>query len=341
MTTPRPFLRWDPVIEPAVVPRHAYTEGESLQRLVVRSGVDGPAAPGGLEVTIVAAGGLRRGDDRRAPDRWISPGATTASGTWRRPRPASSRPSCTACSTPRSARGSAAAVRAALAVALREAGTFLDTTVADLDEPRAARCRSPASRSTSRRRRRCRCTPTPEELPRGEPPTPGQYVAHDVDELVVPYLPDPLAAGVSLIFPDAGKDHRLTGLLAVEGTTLRYPGDWPEPRPYRLVLAAGDELGAVVDGTELRITRAARRAAARCACRRASTAPRSICSGCGARCRRCCAQLDILAEAAADGWFWWLTPSVEMTPGARGAQAGRGAAADDPGARSAPTSTPR
>ena len=39
ITPLRPFLRWDPVQPPVVVTRHAFSAGESLRQLVVRSGV--------------------------------------------------------------------------------------------------------------------------------------------------------------------------------------------------------------------------------------------------------------------------------------------------------------
>ena len=37
---------WDPVVEPAVVPRHPYTEAESQLTLVIRSGVAVPDPTG-------------------------------------------------------------------------------------------------------------------------------------------------------------------------------------------------------------------------------------------------------------------------------------------------------
>ena len=49
VTPPRPFLRWDPVPPPVVVPLTAFTEGESLRVVVVRSGVT--QDPVTLEVT--------------------------------------------------------------------------------------------------------------------------------------------------------------------------------------------------------------------------------------------------------------------------------------------------
>ena len=49
VTPLRPFLRWDPVPPPVVVPLTAFTEGESLRVVVVRSGVT--QDPVTLEVT--------------------------------------------------------------------------------------------------------------------------------------------------------------------------------------------------------------------------------------------------------------------------------------------------
>ena len=52
VTAPRPFLRWDPVLEPVVMPRHEYSAAESLLTLVIRSDVEGPAADG-VTMTVV------------------------------------------------------------------------------------------------------------------------------------------------------------------------------------------------------------------------------------------------------------------------------------------------
>lgn len=309
VTTPRPFLRWDPVIEPAVVPRYAFTEGESMLRVVIRSGVVGPAAAGGLDVTIIPPAAYAaevlaahpalelawRADSQRhlAPPK-TSQFEAELHGMFDAAIGASS----------------AAAGRAALAAAVRESGTFLDTTVAALDAP-GQRVAQPGVTFHVSPTAEAPTHETPDDLPRGEPLTPGQYVAHDVDQVVLPYLPDPLAAGVSLTFPDAGH-HRLSGLLAVEGTTLRYAGEWPEVAPFRLVLEAGNQLSAVVEGTEVRISvppgELLRMRLSSCL-DRASLDLLGLWRSLPAVIRA----NEVVAEAAADGWFWWLTPSVELT----------------------------
>ena len=66
ITTTRPFLRWDALVEPVVVPRFAYSEAESQLRLVIRSGVT-QGAPGDPDLTITPPGRLRRRHLGRAP----------------------------------------------------------------------------------------------------------------------------------------------------------------------------------------------------------------------------------------------------------------------------------
>ncbi len=101
-------------------------------------------------------------------------------------------------------------MRTALAVALRESGTFLDSTVADLASP-GVRVQQPGIAFHTSPTAEDPSASTPDDHTRGEALTPGQYVVHDVDDLVVPYLPDPLASGLSMVFPDAGRDDRSPG----------------------------------------------------------------------------------------------------------------------------------
>lgn len=308
MSTPRPFLRWDPVIEPATVPRHPYTEGESLLRLVIRSGIE-QAAPGDLALTVVPPAAYAAQVLAAHPGLGLQ---------WREdsqrhlaaPKTSQFEAELHGSFDDAIGGGSPDRVRAALGIALREAGTFFDVTVADVANP-GQRVPQPGVSFVVSPTAETPVHATPGDLPRGEAPTPGQYVVHDVDELVLPYLPDPLAAGVSLTFPDAGHDHRLTGLLALEGTTLRYPGAWPSPTPLRLVLEAGAELGAEVDGHVVRMTVPP---GEHLRMRMSSCLDRASLDLLGLwRSIPAAAQADpVLAEAAADGWLWWLTPSVEV-----------------------------
>lgn len=308
ITTPRPFLRWDPVIEPATVPRFAHTEGESLLRLVIRTGVTGPA-DGGTQVTLTPAGDYAAQTVAAHPELGLS---------WREDSQRHLAPPKTSQFEAElhekfdEAIGSTdpVLIRAALGAALREAGTFFDTEIADLANPGQTVPQLGVSFHVAPTAEVPEHA-TPADLPRGVAPTPGQYVAHDVDEMVLPYLPDPLAAGVSLTFPDAGADHRLAGLLAVDGVTLPYAGSWPELTPYRLVLVTGDQLAATVVDNEIRI---AVPPGEQLRMRMSSSLLRESLQllGLWRSLPAVLQNLEILAEAAADGWFWWLTPAVEV-----------------------------
>lgn len=309
VTTPRPFLRWDPVIEPAIVPRNPYTEAESLRTLVIRSGVEGPSEPDGLELEIVAPAdyssqvladhpslGLEWREDSQ---RHLAP-------------PKSSQFEAELHGNFDAAFGGAseAAVRTALGIALRESGSFLDPTVADIANP-GERLPQPGIALHTGPTAEVPEITDPADLGRGDPLGRGQYVVHDTDDLVLPYLPDPLAAGLSMVFPDAGKDHKLFGLFATEGVRLDYIGSWPEPRPYRMVLESGDSLYGRVDsnvislqvppGEQLRMRLSS-------ALTRDSLDLMGLWRSLPAVLRN----IDFLAEAAADGWYWWLTPPTEI-----------------------------
>ena len=100
LTTPRPFLRWEPVLEPTVVPRHPYSEGESQLALAIRSGVDLPATPG--DAARHRRAGRLPGSDERS-----SPGAGPAVASDR-------------AAPPRAAQGEPVRVRAARALRRRD-----------------------------------------------------------------------------------------------------------------------------------------------------------------------------------------------------------------------------
>jgi hypothetical protein len=304
ITTPRPFLRWDPVLEPAVIPRNPYSEGESQLTLAIRSGVDLPVVAGD-QPTIVDPAAFLAATNAAHPELDLQWQATSQRHL---APPKASQLECELHGRFDDAIGGGAPddVRRGLARAMREAGSFLEDTVADLDNPGGRLPQPGVSFHTTPTAE----TPTvtvPGDLTRGDPLTRGQYVVHDVDELVVPYLPDPIATGISLVFPDAGHDTALTGLLAVEGTTLPYPGSWPTPTPFRLVLTSGDTLGAQVTGNVLEVTvPPGEQLRFRLS---SSLEPAGLdLLGLWRSLPQAVRDNPIIAEAAADGWFWWLTP---------------------------------
>jgi len=211
-----------------------------------------------------------------------------------------------------------------LGLALRESGTFLQPEVADPDRPgellpvaglsfhlaaSAAPLSDPVTGTPV-------APPTPDTLKRGDPLLPGQYAVHDVDALVTPYLPDPVATGVSLVFPEADPVLRqaetAAGHLGVQSLTLRYPGSWPLHEAYRLVVQHGEQLDGVVEGNRLTISvppGEQLRVRLSSAMDRASLRVFGLWRTLHAKIR----DVPQLEEAAADGWLWWLTPAAEMT----------------------------
>jgi hypothetical protein len=245
-----PFLRWDPIQPPAIVARHAFTAGESLRQVVVRSGVTQDLDT--LEVTVSAPGdygpqhahlGYRATSERHLAPPKTSQSDAELHGAFD------------------DAIGSTDPDdhRRLLAIALRERGTFFDVDVPDLADPAQRTPQAGIELLAGPD------TPTAElaslPLPDGDPPFPGQYVIHDTDELSLPYLPDVPARGISVVFPDAGTDRAIAFPFGTEGFTARYelgdagvPADdtaestddepdgagrgWPLRHPFRLVLAA-------------------------------------------------------------------------------------------------------
>lgn len=302
VSTPKPLLRWDAVPPPEIVPRHRYTYAESLQRLVIRSGVE--LDPDGTvtitDPTDLAAAHPHNPDLRATSERHLA-------------APKTSQIEAERYGKFDTAIGSTdpALQKAAFATALRESGTFFDRTYADLAEP-GLRQPQPGTVSlehTATADTASLVTLDQIDADRGLMIAPGQYVVHDTDAMALPYLADPAAAGVGLRFPDALAAN-LLGLPAVEGVNLPYPSDWPGPDPFRLVLRAGPTLDATVAGNLVTITlppgEQLRIAAS------STIDPTALDSLGLAATLKVLLDIPIVREAALDGWLWWLSPSREI-----------------------------
>jgi hypothetical protein len=299
VTTPRPYLRWEPIPAPALVARQELGTGEQLAHLVVRSGI--PDAPGQ--------------DTRASAERHIAPPKATqleaeAAGKFD-----------SAIGT-----GNAAEIRHLYAVALAERGTLLDQFVPSLTDARAtdeqagiALVDRPGADTGSAHR----ATLAEITTDRGRPIGEGQYVVHQTDALRLPYLPDPYATGVSLVFYEAGAPHALAEPRALQAVTVPYPGSWPSLQPLRIVVERGDALGARVVGHEVRIAvppgEQVRVAVS-------STLDVTALDEFGLWRSHLASVVDpadgfttdevvaaaALMRAASSGWTWWLTPSVDV-----------------------------
>ena len=283
VTTPRPFLRWHPVPAPTLVARRPLGVGESLQRLVVRDD-----APTERHVVPPKTTQLEAEQHGAFDD---------AIGT----------------SDP-------ADHDRALAVALRERGTLLDEWVQDLTDP-LGRVHQDGIALHSRPGADPAAAVTLEQITerRDTPLGEGQYVVHDTDQLRLPYLPDPLARGAALVFYDAGAPHTLREPRVVQTVVLRYAGEWPEVEPLRLVVEPGGELGAhrvgnrvvvtVPPGEQVRVAMSSALDETDLAVlglwrAHLASVPGTDDEDAPAR--------AVLARAAANGWFWWLTPAADL-----------------------------
>ena len=264
VTPPRPFLRWDPVPPPVMVPLTAFTEGESLRVVVVRSGVrQDPVTlevttqePGDYAAAVAAVAPLYAPDAKRhlAPPK-TSQGQAELHGEFDAGIDV----------------GTPAARRQMLAWALRESGTFYDRSVPHPTDPSADPIPQPGVRllpepssgpfdlsnhynSSDPTKPLKVLPPAADEVPdelvldHGDAPAPGQYVVHDTPELALPYLPDPLAVGISMAFLEAGSGRHVAFPWGAEQVTARYPGTWPEREPFVLTLRSGAQLGATIEG---------------------------------------------------------------------------------------------
>jgi hypothetical protein len=277
-SAPRPFLRWDAVTPPTLVPRGAYLTGESLQRMVIRTGLTGTAGlcerhvvpPKGSELEAEQDGRLddlmRRGDNVHA-----------------------------------------------YAIALKERGNLFSQQIQDLDDPSGTieqpgiALVSPANVTE----------PTLGQLQNPDiQPAAGQYVVHDVDDLMVPYLPDPMAVGFSLVFYEAGADHVFDDPRELQSVTITYSGSWPSLQPLRLVVHDAPKLDARQEG---RVINIGLPRGEQVGVRLSSTLDDEHLNKMGLWVinpvndpNTPTADRDVLASAARDGWLWWLTPDEDL-----------------------------
>ncbi len=238
----RPFLRWDPVQPPAIVSRGRYTEGESLRQVVVRSGVT--QDPATLEITVTPP-------EVYGPDHAALDYGATSERHLVPPKTSQSESELHGAFDDAIGSTDPADHSRLLAIALRESGTLFDVEVRRLDDPTQfdpqpgiALLTDPDVPVAERRTL---------PLPPGDVPVPGQYVVHDTDQLRLPYLPDVVARGISLVFPEAGRDRSIPFPFGTEGFTAGYAGDWPECEPFRLVLGGAATLDGDLNGNTLTI----------------------------------------------------------------------------------------
>ena len=220
------YLRFEPVPAPAVLRRHLDTEGESLEHLAIRSNLDVsaedyPTRPE-VEQALEDAGAAHAyAEDSQ---RHLAPPKASEQMAEQDGR------------LEAAFGGTAASMTAALRTALREEGTFLDEEIVDLATGQKTISQTPIA-----------LFPASATLPaeRGAGLAQGVYAYHPDEEVLLPYLPDPLAIGVSI----TGYD--FTG-AEVFHERANFADAWPELKPLRLRLSEGP-MGAEFTGSVLEV----------------------------------------------------------------------------------------
>ncbi len=218
------YLRYEPVSSPAMVRQHPDTEGESLEHLVIRSNVNQSAEEYSNQQYVVEA--LSETEHKYAPKttRHVAP-------------PKTSQLMAEQLGMFASAFGPTGDASAAFNIALREEGSFLDPKVVDIT----------TGEKTIDVMNDIGVYPKGTELPkhRGDVLPDNAYSASNAyiyrkgDDLLLPYLPDPLAKGV--VF------YNLPG-MGRKPFTVWFEGEWPEIVPFRIQLVEGDSPPRHQDG---------------------------------------------------------------------------------------------
>ncbi|WP_157554890.1 hypothetical protein [Nocardia crassostreae] len=207
--------------------------------------------------------------------------------------------------------------RRGYAIALKERGSLFDIRIQHLDDPAGTVAQPGVSLHASPGADPAAFV-TLEQL-QADPelqPAEGQYVVHDVDDLVVPYLPDSMADGIALVFYRAGAGHHLRTAQILQSVVIPFAGHWPGVEPLRLVVHGAPALRAKQHGNiiDVGIPPGEQIAVAV-----STTLDKEHLDRLGlwrfhAVHDPNVAESDrrLLEQAALDGWLWWLTPSIDL-----------------------------
>ena len=229
-TLPVPYLRYEPLPTPVIVPRLRFGEGESLERMVIRSNFDQTTEKYTSDPAVLAALQGKAHIYTPANERHIVP-----------PKASQLTAELHGMFDPFFTPGQ---FEAGYRIAVKEEGTLRDTQVVDvntglpvpLPDPSVVEVISP---------------PDPGNLPPGETP-PGDYILHKEEQLLLPYLPDPLGEGAALQNLPGNRAGATPGLESIQDPglnldVLKVPFDqnWPAALPFRLRLVErpGDDGG--------------------------------------------------------------------------------------------------
>ncbi|NYT63794.1 hypothetical protein H0A66_15860 [Alcaligenaceae bacterium] len=238
-TNPLTYRRFEPVDPPVLVQRHRHSEGESLERMVIRSNWNADATAYLQTAVFAAAIALPDSADfdyRPVNERHVVP-------------PKSSQQQCETHGLFDAWFDGPDAIKIAYEIACRDAGSLYDDlpgSQVELITPAALQQVATTSSLPPR-------LPSPDN-PTGDRLAPGQYVIHREAQVKTPYLPDGAAGGFAL---RAEKGHALPGvtepmILGPQAWVIRAPNEelvlmvgyddkWPNTLGLRIVLAERKE----------------------------------------------------------------------------------------------------
>jgi hypothetical protein len=213
------FGRFEPVQPPAILLRTRLTEGESTERMVIRSNYNMTTEEYGSDSDVQQA--ISGYGHAYLPNnqRHIAP-AKTAQFT------AELHGEFDA------AIGNGQNIQAWFNIAVKERGTFNDTMIVDTQTGQATipvqgqELVTPANLPPD-----IEPVQSLDDLGPGDSLATGQYVLHNTDQVRLPYLPDPLAGNTAFRgLPGAGDD----------SVFVSFNLDFPDAEPFRVIITEGD-----------------------------------------------------------------------------------------------------
>lgn len=236
------YRRFEPVAAPVLVPRERFNEGESLERLVIRSRTSAGTADEARALSALA--GQNGARYLATSERHLAP-------------PKASQVMVETLGMFDASFGAASGFQQTYSVARKEKGRLTDTSIIDVATGQPVPIPDtvvvdPQTGQTVRR-------PSVEIVVTGSTSR-GQagYAVHHEGQLLLPYLPDPMSRGAALfglpgvpsdrpaavldgagnlVFVASSLPPDVLGLLGGSTVHIGFAGGWPSQLPFRLVLA--------------------------------------------------------------------------------------------------------
>ncbi len=217
-SNPVVFGRFEPVLPPAIILRTRLTEGESTERMVIRSNFDLSAEEYSNDADVQQA--ISSYGHTYLPDnqRHVAP-AKTAQITAEMHGEFDE------------AIGKVQNITSWFHIAVKERGTFNDTMIIDTNTGQAAiPVQGQELVTPSNLPPDVQPVQNLDDLGPGDSLAPGQYVVHNTDQVRLPYLPDPLAGTAAFRgLPGAGDN----------SVYVSFDLEFPDAEPFRIIITEG------------------------------------------------------------------------------------------------------